>query len=240
MTPDTVSWIHSSLQSCQNCEALSRDQFIPTRLVQVDCDPPRLVEMDQSTILSFGAERIKYAALSYCWGPPEEATLQLKTERDSLHSRLSGFLESETTGALRDAITVCRALSISFLWVDALCILQGDLQDWQREPSLMGQIYSNSLLTICALSSSSCIEGFLDRRVALVVPFRSRVTPDVESTFNLTPVMRADFLRSYLPPYRYLGADRDSSLWDSRGWTLLERTMSARMLMFGQSRLHIL
>ncbi|GAW21016.1 hypothetical protein ANO14919_105290 [Xylariales sp. No.14919] len=59
--------------------------------------------------------------------------LQLKTEKPSLHNRLSGILEAEMTSVLRDAITVCRALSISWLLTDTLCIVQDDPKDWERD-----------------------------------------------------------------------------------------------------------
>ncbi|KAJ3579666.1 hypothetical protein NPX13_g899 [Xylaria arbuscula] len=155
-----------------------------------------------------------------------------------MRNRLCGIVESETTVVLRDAIAVCRALSVSFLWVDALCIVQDDPQDWQRESSLMGQIYSNAQFTICAMSSRSCIEGFLDGRVALTVPFQSHITPGIEGTFNLTRAMGSGY------PFMddsdlYIHHDFSLSSWRGRGWALQERIMSRKLLMFGRSRLHI-
>ncbi len=237
-TPKTISWVYSNLESCRQCEELLCGEFIPTRLVQVDSEPPRLVEMNGPTILTFGHKSIKYTALSYCWGPHDKAMFQLKTEKLSFHTRLSRILEIEMTSALRDAITVCRALSISFLWVDALCIVQDDLEDWQRESSLMGRIYSNAYLTICAASSNSCMEGFLDSPVTLTVPFRSHVVSGIESVFYLSPATHANHAAHYRDISRYIYGDMYSSLWNTRGWALQEVIMSVRMLIFGQSRLH--
>ncbi|KAI0448585.1 heterokaryon incompatibility protein-domain-containing protein [Xylaria acuta] len=236
MTPETISWVYSKLNSCRQCDGLLRSKFIPTRLVQVDCDPPRLVEMNGPTI---DLDSVKYAALSYCWGSGNEAMLQLTTENLSLANRLSGILGVETTSVLRDAITICKALSITFLWIDALCIVQDDPEDWQRESSLMGQIYSNAYLTICALLSNSCTEGFLDRKMALTVPFRSHVVSGIQSTFYLTHVTHPTYVTHDLDiPSRHILSDMYSSLWSTRGWVLQERVMSARMLMFGHSRSH--
>ncbi|KAF2963907.1 hypothetical protein GQX73_g9655 [Xylaria multiplex] len=203
MTPETISG------------------FVPTRLVRVDCDPPRLLEMNGPTILTLGLDSVEYAALSYCWGSISEAKGQLQTEKHSLHARLSGISEIEMIGVLRDAITVCRKLSISFLWVDALCIVQDDPEDWERESSVMGKIYSNAYLTLSALSSYSCLQGFLDRQVALTVPFKSHVLSGIEDTFYLTPVTHEYWPFSSNQESRYLLSDMDSSLWSSRGLHLI-------------------
>jgi hypothetical protein len=51
---------------------------------------------------------------------------------------------------LVDAVELCRRLSIRYLWVDAVCIIQGSKEDWQREAALMGQVYANAFVTICS------------------------------------------------------------------------------------------
>ncbi|KAH7378009.1 hypothetical protein BKA64DRAFT_585809, partial [Cadophora sp. MPI-SDFR-AT-0126] len=33
----------------------------------------------------------------------------------------------------RDAIELTRTLGIRFLWIDSLCIIQDDIEDWERE-----------------------------------------------------------------------------------------------------------
>jgi hypothetical protein len=37
----------------------------------------------------------------------------------------------------QDAVEITRRLEVNFLWIDSLCIIQGDKQDWQREASRM-------------------------------------------------------------------------------------------------------
>ncbi|KAH8163482.1 hypothetical protein CIB48_g4761 [Xylaria polymorpha] len=84
---------------------------------------------------------IKYAALSYCWGAPADAATQFKTEQSTLNNHLAGFSLDELTSAVHDAVEVTRALSISYLWVDALCIIQDDVSDWEKESSAMADVY---------------------------------------------------------------------------------------------------
>jgi hypothetical protein len=64
----------------------------------------------------------------------------------------------------QDAIRITRELGIQYLWIDALCIIQNDVQDWEIESANMANIYSNSYLTIAATAASDSHAGlFLDR-----------------------------------------------------------------------------
>ncbi|KAI1211058.1 HET-domain-containing protein [Annulohypoxylon truncatum] len=235
LRPDTISWIQNNLDS--TAEDFSRThpdkEFVPTRLVRVDCQPPRLIETRHS--LSQGDKgSFRYAAISYCWGSPEQARSQLKTERSSLSSRLSSIEEHEMTQVLKDAVTTCRALAISYLWIDTLCIIQDNSQDWDRESASLSQIYGNAYLTICALSSDSCNGSFLNREPAQIeIPFTSKVRPDIRGSYNL----RVDpFLRYYEMP----GEDVGRSTWESRAWTFQEKAASVRMLAFNKSDIHFI
>ena len=57
----------------------------------------------------------------------------------------------------------CTRLSISHLWVDALCILQDDADDadWTEQSAEMHMIYSNAYLVLAADSALDCASGFL-------------------------------------------------------------------------------
>jgi hypothetical protein len=70
--------------------------FIPSRLIDIGDDPrnSKLCLTTREKLLSrFSGqdlERFKYAAFSYCWGPPEVAATQTKTKRHSLADMMSG------------------------------------------------------------------------------------------------------------------------------------------------------
>lgn len=38
----------------------------------------------------------------------------------------------------RDTIHFVRCLQVRYLWIDSLCIIQDDAQDWEQEAALMG------------------------------------------------------------------------------------------------------
>ncbi|KAJ0117888.1 hypothetical protein J7T55_014338 [Diaporthe amygdali] len=54
----------------------------------------------------------------------------------------------------KDAVEVVRALGLSYIWIDSLCIIQDNDDDWKREAAKMSEVYREALCTICALSSS--------------------------------------------------------------------------------------
>lgn len=65
-----------------------------------------------------------YAALSYVWG--QNTSLKLTRENEHELHRSGGLSPSKLSCTIRDAVLVCRMLSIPFLLVDCLCILQND------------------------------------------------------------------------------------------------------------------
>ncbi len=96
--------------------------IIPTRLLdlgELPSDIPVLVETATSPV-----EISQYAALSYCWGPQPEADLQLRTDESTLQDRLRGIPANIMSPVMRDAVNVCRLLSVRHLWIDSLCIIQ--------------------------------------------------------------------------------------------------------------------
>lgn len=42
--------------------------------------------------------------------------------------------------SFQDAVTICVALDIDYIWIDSLCILQDSPQDWAIQGSKMAQV----------------------------------------------------------------------------------------------------
>jgi hypothetical protein len=180
----------------------------------------------------------RYAALSYCWGDKKEAACQLTTTSHSLAQHRNRIPLKNLTRVIEDTVKTARALSIRYVWIDAICIVQDSTEDWEREAGLMGSVYSNAFLTICPLSSYSCLEGFLNRTPPVKVKFRSTLRPEVHGVFNLRYQPERDGV-TYHFPETLLPTDLDFlSLWHSRGWIYQEAQLSTRMLYFGHSHLY--
>lgn len=225
-----------SVNKCCPLEATT-NSYLPARLLDIGTTTNPTSKIILTEQFQNRASRLvpQYAALSYCWGPKIEADQNLQTRNLSLPLFLTAINHTLFPAVIKDTILVCRALSIRYLWVDTLCIIQDDLADWQKESQNMGLVYLNALVTICPLSSASCLQGFLDRPVNdILIPFQSRLNTRVRGTYKL------EYQPTITVPTEDIdiALDIDKSRWSKRGWTLQELYMSCRILYFGQSRFH--
>ncbi|KAH9210485.1 hypothetical protein DL95DRAFT_258640, partial [Leptodontidium sp. 2 PMI_412] len=58
--------------------------------------------------------------------------------------------DSTLSQTFRDAIDITRYLGLRYLWIDSLCIVQDDAEDWATESSLMSDVYSGSHINLAA------------------------------------------------------------------------------------------
>jgi hypothetical protein len=61
----------------------------------------------------------------------------------------------------KHAVQVALSLSITYLWIDSLCIIQDDPSDWELESAKMASIYAHSYLNLAAIDSQNSHGGFL-------------------------------------------------------------------------------
>lgn len=159
-----------------------------------------------------------------------------------MHYFYCGIKNSDLTAVVRDAVMVCRALEVPFLWVDALCIIQDSKSDWEHQSQEMSQVFENAWMTICAISSSYCQEGFLKRRQPIAsIEYTSRIDDTVHGLLELRPIpIRYRHAPPFFGPYNTMFThDLQASRWNTRAWVLQERSMSYRKLYFGHTMLHI-
>ena len=245
---ENIEFMRNSLQSCSGpdgCHPFFDDGFLPTRLLDVNPHSDsggldaRLVETADGLLSNSTSPNNtnRYAALSYCWGSAADAATQLRTTTGNLEEMKTLVPEKSMTQTLKDAVKVCKALSIPYLWVDALCIVQDSLSDWESESASMALVYKSALVTIASLASSSCRESFLDRdRKCVEVEFKSTVNPAISGTFNV--VFCGPHSSNNGPILPWPDLDIDPSKLRTRGWTLQEWEASGRKLLFGKSMTH--
>ncbi|KAK3374601.1 hypothetical protein B0H63DRAFT_548844 [Podospora didyma] len=99
------------------------DPFVPSRIV--DIRAPLGLPLDSETIrLVDGADiRGPWAALSYCWGMGARENLRTLTANLAQHRR--AIPTTVLPAAVRNAIETAKALGFHYIWIDALCIVQG-------------------------------------------------------------------------------------------------------------------
>lgn len=156
--PEVIAQIRGWLHECvNNHEACSRRvNELLSRVIDVgkndDSSEPKLY-------ISHG-EHVPYITLSYRWGAVSSTVLT----RSSLEQFQKAVPKGAMPSTIGDAIPLTRKLGVRYLWVDALCILQGDASDWEIESNKMSKIYEGSHLTIVADEANSRHAGLCQER----------------------------------------------------------------------------
>ncbi|KAF2788725.1 HET-domain-containing protein [Melanomma pulvis-pyrius CBS 109.77] len=174
----TRSWLHECIANHEECnysKASSQliedhETSLPTRLLEVRGDPNApSVRLIQTTEGMKG----RYCALSHCWGTNQQRPLQ--TTLANLQAHLDGIAFDCLPKTFSDALTLACSIGIGYVWIDSLCIIQDDRNDWDRESQTMGALYEKAVLVIAAAGSNNCTEGlFISNRpapVTLKVPY---------------------------------------------------------------------
>ena len=127
----------------------------PLRLIQLASreTPSKMRLVDAHTVN--GA----YGTLSYVWGMGPSPW---KTLRANLDDRLRHFTAELLPPTIRDACSVLAKLGVRYLWADAVCIVQDDVEEWALEAAKMGAIYKHSTVTLAASVASDCHDGLFD------------------------------------------------------------------------------
>jgi hypothetical protein len=97
-----------------------------------------------------------YTALSHCWGA---VAGHLVTMTANLKQMIRGIPIEEIPKTYIDAFEITRSLGVRYIWIDALCIIQDDPEDWQLESAKMCDIYRNAYYTIAASAAASNDHG---------------------------------------------------------------------------------
>ena len=150
------------LELCDSEHNCPKDapEVSPTRVIFVGSTSNNL----QLQLSAYQRHPVEYIALSHCWGKPSpEEKERFCTTQENYNEQLKGFSYHSLPKVFQDAITVTRELKKQYLWIDALCIIQDDLQDWENEGKEMETVFASAYCTIAPSSSSHWNEGFLKR-----------------------------------------------------------------------------
>ncbi|KAL3421540.1 heterokaryon incompatibility protein [Phlyctema vagabunda] len=220
-SPPVIARIQRWLSNCDKDHPSCRVNeipLLPTRVLDVgSSNGSQVVKLVESSEEQRGA----YIALSHCWGK----STPFVTTRDNFEQMQNGFLPDTVPATFRDAIIFSRKLGIRYLWIDSLCIIQGDREDWEREASRMARVYRDANLTLSASYAEGDSEGFLKQR------------PSQHSTVKISSSSGqvAEVYLSERFVNRSVTADPEFELippLDTRGWCLQECYLTNRQIKF--------
>jgi Heterokaryon incompatibility protein (HET) len=123
---------------------------LPTRVI--DVRPDRLQSVDYVKLCTTSTtDQGMYTCLSHCWGgAPAFVTT---TQNIMMHQQAIDI--SSLPKTCQDAVDITRRLGLKYLWIDMICIIQDDHDDWVRESMKMAEFYSNAYVTIAATKSAN-------------------------------------------------------------------------------------
>lgn len=196
---------------------------MPTRLI--DVSKPGSARLVLSKQLP---KAQPYMALSYCWGEGVRHAIELTDK--NIGELFTTLPESHLTKSHRDAIQFTRDFGIRYLWIDSLCIIQGNLTDWESESKRMGTVYGNAELTIIAGRAADSREGFLTNDFYL----RTKTPPPVTIKSGASPSTRdgADLG----PLYVTVPRSGERGPVNTRGWCYQEYLLSINSICFGEEK----
>lgn len=219
--------IRQWLEDCERthqCVPTGRLGYCPKRLLDLGDKDDTRCKLVETQSLREQRHYIKYAAFSHPWGVAEDHHHFKSTKANSPDHLIAIELDQLPVN-YKDAIHVCRAVGMRYLWIDSICVLQPadeDPGDFQDEAAFFQDIFSSADFVIAASSAQGTSSGFLDpRRKSQLLNLPMKATEGgTAGNYYISNVLD-DFEKDVL----------DGPL-NKRGWVLQERALARRTIYF--------
>ncbi|KAI0014176.1 heterokaryon incompatibility protein-domain-containing protein [Xylariaceae sp. FL0662B] len=239
--PDILALARHWLEDCREhhtkCLRLRAERladWMPTRLVHVHPGSLRLRLVENDEI----RPGTSYTTLSHCWGVIPDRICLTSENIARWKTSMPDLARMKT---LQDALVVTVALGVHYIWIDSLCIMQDDEEDWRQQSALMASIYKYSDCNITASAAQDDTEGcFFARepgqhpfsRVALP-PLGPRMFDSFQSYRRVAEEGPA--IGVYDAEIRNpVGRGSDEPVYQ-RGWVIQEKLLVPRNVNFGKT-----
>lgn len=198
------------------CQQEDRKQRLPTRVLQMlGSEKIRLF------LLKVG-EVGQYACLSHCWG---KGRSMLRTKKATYKLHQEEIVWRSLPPTFQDAVEVTRHLGIEVLWIDSLCIIQDNVDDWRCEGSKLASTYANSFITLAASASHHSGEGLCHTLLDEKSEMRRHADEVPYDIYHRKVPNHDQYLASTMPLMK-------------RVWFFQERALSSGIAHFGDTELY--
>lgn len=224
------SWIfrcESRHDCCTKLQIASAEEvYVPLRLLYVGDQMSshlRIVEFPNTTTY---ADQIRYTALSY-FAANNRLPMRHNFTLENRAERQTRMYKRDLPLSFQHAITATRRLGISYLWIDALCILHdSDGTPNAQEIDETGNVYSHAVCTISACGSTDMEDGLFHNRDPSYEDFPCHIRFSRKQAITIVPTEDHFSDDSFCQQV-------DRSPWMKSARALEARLVSRRLLHFG-------
>jgi hypothetical protein len=255
----TLDFIRGCLKTCTegpfaHTLCMRKTSIVPKRLIMLDWNISEIGASDASRGIMWkvvpGKDCGDYAALSHCWGKDPLPKLEKATPgtEGNMKERYEWSGASSLPKTFQDGMRVALRLDLEYIWIDSLCIIQNDNDDWANEAKHMADYYQGAFVTIAASSSEAGAISFLRPRPPEFKPRKIRFYgPQKKSIFTrpFTP-KSSSTIKAKLSSRVTGNTSNHTVSWArtqpsnskiagplaTRAWTLQEHILSTRIIHF--------
>ncbi|KAI3324604.1 HET-domain-containing protein [Xylariaceae sp. AK1471] len=227
-SPTYFELLRQWLQDCDSnhagCDEEAKEtlqMIVPTRLIDVGkkgSPNVHLLETYYGWISQ--VQHFRYIAVSHPWGDKVEHNHYCTTRLNIDHHK-AGIPIDVLPDTFKDAILVTREFGVQYLWIDSLCIVQGEGGDFDEEAKHMETVFSSAYCVIAATRAKGMSSGFIKSRPERKVVKFER--PGKTSFYVCETI--DNFQRDVI----------EGSL-NKRGWVLQERALARRTIYFAENQ----
>ncbi|KAI1815225.1 HET-domain-containing protein [Poronia punctata] len=218
-------WLADCDKNHRDCQPEMQEPPIigrtPTRLLDVGDRKLPVVRLIETRGDEWDSGKpLIYIALSHRWGDRAARSSYCTTPRN-LHVHLGGISLEDLPDTFKDAVRVSRELGVRYLWIDSLCIIQGEGGDFDEEAKHMETVFSSAYCVLAATRADGMSSGFLKPRPERAVVRFAKSGEDPVYICEAIDNFQQDVLEGPL---------------NKRGWVLQERALARRTIYFAESQ----
>lgn len=203
-------WLKDCDDEHPECRA-PRGGPLPTRLIHLGVQGPTAIRLYETR----PTDTLEYIALSHPWGKGPH----FRTTLDNIKAHQECIEFEKLPATFQHAVVTCRELGLEYLWIDSICIIQGEGGDFGQEAKRMEDVFSSAFCVIAASSARGQNDGFLNPRIQEQPCFT------FDHAAGLPPLYVSPFMDNF-------NDDVLEASLSKRGWVLQERALARRSIYF--------